>query len=93
MQLLTTKAVLQTVALMLQGPNWHDEDFVPLCVLQHVLGGGDAFSAGGPGKGMHSRLYREVLNQFWWVERVHATGYHYTGTGVFGLCFVSHDME
>lgn len=33
-------------------------DIVPVCVMQMLLGGGSSFSAGGPGKGMYSRLYR-----------------------------------
>ena len=39
-------------------------------MLQNLLGGGNSFSAGGPGKGMYSRLYREVLNRFHDVETV-----------------------
>lgn len=38
--------------------------FVDIFLQQVLLGGGDSFSAGGPGKGMYSRLYREVLNRF-----------------------------
>jgi processing peptidase subunit alpha len=38
-------------------------DFVPFCVLQSLMGGGGSFSAGGPGKGMFTRLYTEVLNK------------------------------
>lgn len=33
-------------------------DVVVECVLDTLLGGGSSFSAGGPGKGMYSRLYR-----------------------------------
>jgi len=40
------------------------EDFVPFCVLQTLMGGGGSFSAGGPGKGMFSQLYTDVLNKF-----------------------------
>ncbi len=54
---------LTRVALAYKVGGWHDDNFVPTCVLQVLLGGGDSFSAGGPGKGMHSRLYREVLNR------------------------------
>lgn len=39
------------------------EDFVPFCVLQTLLGGGGSFSAGGPGKGMYTRLYVDVLHK------------------------------
>jgi len=41
----------------------NDPDFVPFCVLNMLLGGGGSFSAGGPGKGMFSRLYLNVLNR------------------------------
>jgi processing peptidase subunit alpha len=35
-----------------------DDDLYLSCLLQQLLGGGDSFSTGGPGKGMHSLLYR-----------------------------------
>ncbi|EFO27286.2 peptidase M16 inactive domain-containing protein [Loa loa] len=40
-----------------------DDDFVAFCVLQSLMGGGGSFSAGGPGKGMYTRLYVDVLNK------------------------------
>jgi processing peptidase subunit alpha len=49
---------LSSVAVAFEVGGWHDDDLVPVCVLHTLLGGGDAFSAGGPGKGMYSRLYR-----------------------------------
>ena len=39
-----------------------DPDFVAYCVLNMMMGGGGSFSAGGPGKGMYTRLYTNVLN-------------------------------
>ncbi|CAL5442920.1 unnamed protein product [Camellia sinensis] len=37
---------------------WHKEkEAMVLTVLQMLMGGGGSFSAGGPGKGMYSRLY------------------------------------
>ena len=59
---------LNRVAIGFELGSWHDDDLVPICVLQTLLGGGDSFSAGGPGKGMYSRLYREVLNRCFWAE-------------------------
>lgn len=41
-----------------------DDDFVAFCVLQSLMGGGGSFSAGGPGKGMYTRLYVDVLNRY-----------------------------
>ncbi|KAL6502690.1 hypothetical protein OROHE_024343 [Orobanche hederae] len=39
------------------------KDATTLTVLQMLMGGGGSFSAGGPGKGMYSRLYLRVLNE------------------------------
>lgn len=40
---------------------WLAKDMVALNLLQMILGGGKMFSAGGPGKGMYSRLYKVGL--------------------------------
>ncbi|KAJ2856055.1 Mitochondrial-processing peptidase subunit alpha, partial [Coemansia erecta] len=53
--------------------------------LQMLLGGGGSFSAGGPGKGMYSRLYTRVLNQHAWIESCMAFHHCYTDTGLFGI--------
>lgn len=45
-----------------------------MTVLTYLLGGGNSFSSGGPGKGMHSRLYTRVLNQYHWVSGRHCVG-------------------
>lgn len=47
----------------LEGCSLHDPDFIAICVLNMMLGGGGSFSAGGPGKGMYTRLYTNVLNR------------------------------
>ena len=61
------------------------EDLYALATLQTLLGGGGSFSAGGPGKGMYSRLYRNVLNQHGWVESCVAFNNAYTDSGLFGI--------
>lgn len=60
-------------------------DIYALAALQTLLGGGGSFSAGGPGKGMYSRLYTNVLNQYAWVESCVAFNHSYTDSGVFGI--------
>ena len=40
-----------------------EHEFVTACVLSQMLGGGGSFSAGGPGKGLYSRFYMNVLNR------------------------------
>lgn len=62
-----------------------DEDIYALSVLQTLLGGGSSFSAGGPGKGMYSRLYSNVLNQHHAVDYCAAFHHCYADSGLFGI--------
>ncbi|EKU21800.1 hypothetical protein NGA_0239600 [Nannochloropsis gaditana CCMP526] len=73
------------VAVGFEVAGWHDKDLVAMCVMQILLGGGDSFSAGGPGKGMYSRLYRELLNRYYWVEGAEAFVNLHNETGVLGI--------
>ena len=73
------------VGLGFETGGWHDDDLVPACVLVALLGGGDSFSAGGPGKGMYSRLYREVLNMCGWVESILGVSLIHTDIGCVGI--------
>ncbi|SCU88053.1 LADA_0E07888g1_1 [Lachancea dasiensis] len=60
-------------------------DIYALATLQTLLGGGGSFSAGGPGKGMYSRLYTHVLNQHFFVENCVAFNHSYSDSGIFGI--------
>ena len=73
------------VAVAFEVGGWHSPDLVPTCVLQTLLGGGSSFSAGGPGKGMYSRLYREVLNRYHWAESCEAFTSFHAESGLFGM--------
>merc|ERR1719163_1036178 len=64
---------------------WNGPDLATFTVLQMLLGGGGSFSTGGPGKGMHTRLYTDVLNMHHWVESCQANSVMYTDTGLFTL--------
>jgi processing peptidase subunit alpha len=76
---------LTHVALAFDGGNWHAKDLFPVCVLNMLLGGGGSFSAGGPGKGMYSRLYSNVLNQHGWVENASAFNSMFNDAGLIGV--------
>ena len=84
---LQTKTVdgFTRVALAFEVGGWHSDDLVPTCVLQTLLGGGNSFSAGGPGKGMYSRLYREVLNRYQWAESAEAFTSFHAESGLLGI--------
>ncbi|KAH7512958.1 mitochondrial-processing peptidase subunit alpha [Ziziphus jujuba] len=65
---------------------WHKEkEAMTLTVLQMLLGGGGSFSAGGPGKGMYSRLYLRVLNEHPQFHSISAFNNIYNNTGIFGI--------
>ncbi|KAL5598657.1 hypothetical protein BROUX41_003424 [Berkeleyomyces rouxiae] len=73
------------IHLAFEGLPVSSPDIYALATLQFLLGGGGSFSAGGPGKGMYSRLYTHVLNQHAWVESCVAFNHTYTDTGLFGI--------
>ncbi|XVF25066.1 hypothetical protein REPUB_Repub13aG0181600 [Reevesia pubescens] len=65
---------------------WNNEkDSVTLTVMQMLMGGGGSFSAGGPGKGMHSRLYLRVLNEYQQIQSFSAFNSIFNNTGLFGI--------
>jgi processing peptidase subunit alpha len=73
------------IALSFQGASQSSKDLVPLAVLSTLLGGGDSFSSGGPGKGMTSMLYENVLNRHHFVASALATHFMYGTGGMFTL--------
>jgi len=78
------------VQIAFEGLPISDPDIYALATLQTLLGGGGSFSAGGPGKGMFSRLYTNVLNQYGWVESAVAFNHSYTDSGLFGISASCH---
>ncbi|KAI8876673.1 hypothetical protein K501DRAFT_199902, partial [Backusella circina FSU 941] len=76
---------LTHVYVAFEGVSIDDADIYALTTLQILLGGGGSFSAGGPGKGMYSRLFTNVLNQHYWVESCQSFNHCYTDSGLFGI--------
>lgn len=75
--------VLSHVMIGLEGCSHQDKDFIAMCVLNMMMGGGGSFSAGGPGKGMYTRLYTNVLNRYHWMYSATAYNHAYADTGLF----------
>ena len=71
--------------LAFEGPGIHDQDIYALATTQILLGGGGSFSAGGPGKGMYSRLYTHILNHYAQIDHCAAFHHIYTDSSLFGL--------
>jgi processing peptidase subunit alpha len=80
-----TEDGLTHVAISFPSVGILSRDLVPTVMLQILLGGGSSFSSGGPGKGMHSRLYRHVLNQYGFVHGIQAYTALCDDISLFGL--------
>ncbi|KAJ7994000.1 hypothetical protein DPEC_G00261410 [Dallia pectoralis] len=67
---------LTHIMIGLESCSFLEDEFIPFAVLNMMMGGGGSFSAGGPGKGMFTRLYLNVLNRHHWMYN--ATAYHHS---------------
>ncbi|KAG0147862.1 hypothetical protein CROQUDRAFT_655655 [Cronartium quercuum f. sp. fusiforme G11] len=76
---------LAHVYIGFEAPNVHDPDLYAIACTHIMLGGGSSFSAGGPGKGMYSRLYTGVLNPHPEVDFCQAFHHSYSDSGLFGI--------
>ncbi|CAH8300488.1 unnamed protein product [Eruca vesicaria subsp. sativa] len=78
--------------LAFEVPGWKSKKEALIAyVLQMLMGGGGSFSAGGPGKGMHSWLSLRILNEYQQVQSCTAFTSIFGNTGLFGIhgCSVS----
>lgn len=73
------------ISLIFETENWKSPDLMALCVLNMIMGGGGSFSAGGPGKGMYTRLYREVLGSYHWINHISCSHSIFDDSGIFAL--------
>lgn len=73
------------VYLAWEGPGLHSPDIYAMATIQMLLGGGGSFSAGGPGKGMYSRLYTHILNYHPDIDHCEAFHHIYTDSSLIGL--------
>jgi len=87
---------LSHVTLSWEGVSWSDKSLAAVSVLQMMMGGGGSFSAGGPGKGMYTRLYEQVLNRYGWVHSATCTAAVHSDTGLmslYGICAPGYSSE
>jgi len=81
------------VVIGLESVGHQHPDFIPFCVLNMMMGGGGSFSAGGPGKGMYTRLYTHVLNRFHWMYSATAYNHAYSDSGIFCINASAHPSQ
>ncbi|XP_042224670.1 mitochondrial-processing peptidase subunit alpha-like [Homarus americanus] len=81
---------LAHLVIGLESVSHQHDDFVTSCVLNMMMGGGGSFSAGGPGKGMYTRLYTNVLNRYHWMHNATAYNHAYCDSGLFCIHASAH---
>lgn len=85
---------LTHVAIAMESSSYNaKEDFFPFAVLNSLMGGGGSFSAGGPGKGMYTQLYLNVLNLYPWIYHAQAMNHAYSDSGIFCLFGSAHPRK
>lgn len=72
------------IGIGLEGVGCSHKDLLALAIIQTMLGGGDSFSAGGPGKGLRSRIFLNILYNHG-VLSSSALNVSYKDTGLFGI--------
>eukprot|EP01061_Rhynchopus_euleeides_P015609 TRINITY_DN26582_c0_g1_i1.p1 TRINITY_DN26582_c0_g1~~TRINITY_DN26582_c0_g1_i1.p1 ORF type:complete len:466 (+),score=194.17 TRINITY_DN26582_c0_g1_i1:54-1451(+) len=73
------------VGIMFNGVPLDSSEQATQLVIQTMLGGGMSFSAGGPGKGMLTKLYRECLCSHEWLDAIEGLSAAYSDTGLLGI--------
>merc|ERR1719507_1872233 len=81
------------IVIGLESVGHQHPDFIPFCVLNMMMGGGGSFSAGGPGKGMYTRLYTRVLNRYHWMYSATAYNHAYNDSGIFCIHASCHPSQ
>jgi processing peptidase subunit alpha len=84
---------LTHVAIAMESSSYRHDDFYVFAVLNSLMGGGGSFSAGGPGKGMYTRLYLDVLNKHHWIYHAQALNHAYSDSGIFCLFGSCHPSQ
>ncbi|CAM0958605.1 unnamed protein product [Alopecurus aequalis] len=79
--------VITRVALAFEVPGicFQEKAAAIMNVMQTLMGGGNSFSSGCPGKGMQSRLYLRVMTEYDWMEAISTFSTVYDDTGLFGI--------
>lgn len=76
---------VSTLAVVFKGTPITDPNVHIMFTLSQLLGGGDSFSSGGPGKGIHSQLYRNVLYRHHFISHCSSFVHSYADASLFGI--------
>jgi len=73
------------IVLAFESGSWQNPDWAALLVADTLLGSAQSFSTGGPGKGMHARITKNLLQAKPYISSGRAINLTFTDTGLFGI--------
>lgn len=76
---------LCSVSLALESVAWTHQDMCIWFVIHTLIGSANQFSEGGPGKGMYSRAFRNLLGQNDFIHSVSCINNTFSDSGIFGI--------
>ena len=91
-----TETPATNITLAFESCPWQSEDVHAYYVMNQLIGSAQAFSSGGPGKGMHCRAVTNLMQKHNFVDGASAINSHFSDSGLFGMTIEgpgSHSQE
>lgn len=73
------------ITVAYEGVSWQDPRATSFFVMNTLIGSAQAFSVGGPGKGMYCRAITNLMQRYSFVEGAGAINNIFTDSGLFGM--------
>lgn len=74
-----------TICLAFESCPWTSPDLHTYYVMSQLIGSAQAFSSGGPGKGMHCRAITNLMQKNPYVDGASSLNSHFSDSGLFGI--------
>lgn len=91
-----TESPQTNISLAFESPSWSSKDVPALYVMQTLIGNAQAFSSGGPGKGMYCRAVTNLMQRYDFIDSASCINSPFTDSGLFGMTIEgpgSHSQE
>lgn len=72
-------------ALVFESVNWKDSDMIALNVVNCLLGQALPNAKNAHGKGINSRLNKNLSSKHAFIDTAHALNFHFSDSGIFGI--------
>ena len=80
-----TETPQTSITLAFESCSWTSDDVHAYYVMNQLIGSAQAFSTGGPGKGMHCRAITNLMQKHNFVDGASALNTHFSDSGLFGM--------